>query len=134
MTEEEFKRQLRIRLFDTEVSSPRIGDRYMGVKQINVTLEFTFRSAVLQIPYTIKINRILKSSDKLFLNCECVNPHCTSLGFDITRYLNEALQSRKFVTGLAHCSGKEDWKYIKTSGCSCLTTLNYIIDPEFEDE
>ena len=124
MTEEEFKRQLRIRLFDTEVSSPRIGDRYMGVKQINVTLEFTFRSAVLQIPYTTKINRILKSSDKLCINCECVNPHCTSSGFDITRYLNEALQSRKCVTGLAHCSGKEDWKYIKTSGCSCLTTLN----------
>lgn len=58
---------------------------------------------------------------------------CTGNGFYLTRALQKALASRSCIEGEMWCDGKEDWKYIKSSGCSCMTCLKYKIEPQFED-
>lgn len=35
----------------------------------------------------------------------------------------------KIVNGIKYCNGKEDWKYLNASGCSCMTTLRNEIKP-----
>ena len=40
----------------------------------------------------------------------------TSEGFDLTRDLKLALDSRSCIEGNMSCTGKEDWKYLKASG------------------
>ena len=102
------------------------------MKAVEVRVQITFRSAVTQSPSTKECCRTLGSSNKLFLHYECVNPNCTGYGFDLTEVLRDALNSRKCVEGSMTCSGKEDWKYIDSSGCSCDTVLEYKIEPEFE--
>ena len=55
----------------------------------------------------------------------------TSEGFDLTRDLKLALDSRSCIEGNMSCTGKEDWKYLKASGCACRTSIKYTIEPEF---
>ena len=75
----------------------------------------------------------MRPSDRLYLHYECTNRDCTGNGFYLTRALQKALESRSCIEGEMWCDGKEDWEYIKSSGCSCMTCLKYKIEPQFED-
>ena len=115
-----------------EVTSSYIGDRYNDLKAVTVRVQITFSSAVLTSPHTEEYSRTLGPTDKLYLHYDCVNPDCTGYGFGLTEVLRDALNSRKCVEGRMACSGKEDWGYRDSSGCSCDTVLEYKIEPEFE--
>ena len=132
MKREEIERSYLMRRCVLENTASYIGDRYKDLKAVEVRVQITFRSAVTQSPSTKECCRSLGSSNILFLHYECVNPNCTGYGFDLTEVLRDALNSRKCVEGSMTCSGKEDWKYIDSSGCSCDTVLEYKIEPEFE--
>lgn len=131
MKREEIERSYFIRRSRLEDTSSYIGDRYNDLKAVKVCVQITFRSAVLTSPYTEEYSRTLGPTDKLYLHYKCVNPDCTGYGFDLTDVLRDALNSRKCVEGRMACSGKEDWGYRDSSGCSCDTVLEYKIEPEF---
>ena len=131
MTIDELKKQRFIRLWQAETTARIINDVYKDVKVVNVSLEITFKSAVLRDLYIKKYQCTMKPSDKLYLQYDCVNKDCSSDGFDLTSELRNALASRRCVEGVMHCAGKEDWKYVGASGFSCMTTLKYRIEPEF---
>lgn len=132
MKREEIERSYFIRRCRLEDTSSYIGDRYNDLKAVEVRVRITFRSAVLTSLHTEEYSRTLGPTDKLYLHYKCVNPDCTGYGFDLTDVLRDALNSRKCVEGSMTCSGKEDWKYIDSSGCSCDAVLEYKIEPEFE--
>lgn len=134
MKREEIERSYFMRRCRLEDTASYIGDRYNDLKAVKIRVQITFRSAVLTFPYTEEYSRTLGPTDKLYLHYKCVNPDCTGYGFDLTDVLRDALNSRKCVEGNMACSGKEDWKYIDSSGCSCDTVLEYRIEPEFEWE
>lgn len=131
MNTEEFKKQRHIQQWQAETSSMLISEVYKNLKVVSVRVQITFNSAVLRTPCVKEFERKLTPSDRLYLHYECVNKDCTGDGFDLTGALREALSSRVCVEGEAYCTGKEDWKYLNSSGCSCLTSIKYIIMPEF---
>ena len=45
--------------------------------------------------------------------------------------LRQSISSRKIIRGKIYCTGKEDWKYLNASGCTCQTTLYYELAPNF---
>jgi hypothetical protein len=114
-----------------ENAASYIGDQYKDIKVVKVTVRITFRSGVLSYPSIQEYSRTLGPGNKLFLHYECVNPNCTGFGFDLSYVIRDALHSRKCVEGRMACSGKEDWKYQNSLGCSCDTVLEYKIEPEF---
>ena len=128
----EFKTQRFNRHWQAEIGAPSISEVYKNVKVVKVSVEFTFKSAVLRDPSVKKYERDMRPSDRLYLWYECENKDCTSDGFELTDALRNSLSSRGCVEGEMHCTGKEDWKYLRASGCSCRTTLKYKIEPEFE--
>jgi len=132
MNIEEQKRQRILRRLNLERMSLPINEVSKDLKSLKVSVQFTFLSAVLTKPMVEEYSRTLTSKDLLFLHYDCVNPDCTSDGFNLTNALREALVSRECVEGEMHCAGKEDWKYRDASGCSCRTILKYKIEPEFE--
>ena len=131
MNIEELKIQRFMRLWQAESRAPLISDVYKDVRIVKVRVELIFESGVLRDPNINKYAREIKPSDKLCLRYECPNKDCTSDGFELTDALRNALSSRVCVEGEIHCTGKEDWKYLRASGCSCMTTLKYRIEPEF---
>ena len=134
MNIEELKKQRFMRLWQFETRALTISDNYKDLKVVKVSVEITFMSGVLRYPSVKKYERNMKPSDKLYFRYDCENKDCTSDGFDLTSALRDALSSRKCVEGEMHCTGKEDWKYVGASGCSCRTRLKYRIEPEFDHE
>ena len=128
---EELKKQRFIRQLQSESSSRFICDLYKDVKTVKISVQMTFNSAVLRKPCIKELKRNLSPSDRLYLHYECINKDCTSEGFDLPRDLKLALDSRSCIEGNMSCTGKEDWKYFKASGCSCRTSIKYTIEPEF---
>lgn len=98
-------------------------------KQVRVTGKQTFLTAVCNVePVTFDV--ILNADDKAYLHRDCINKDCTGNGFSLTNEIYEAVKSMKEIFGTLHCDGKEDWKYIDASGCSCMGKLEYHIIPE----
>ena len=126
--QDRFKRQWR-----EETTASFICDIYKNVKAVKVDVEITFKSGVLRDPSVRKWRRDLGPSDRLYLHYECANKDCTGNGFYLTCALQKALESRSCIEGEMYCNGKEDWKHIKSAGYSCMTSLKYKIEPEFED-
>ena len=130
---DKFKQDRFTRQWREQSTAPFIGEVYKKVKAVNIEVEITFKSGVLRNPSINKWRRDLGPSDRLYLHYECTNRDCTGNGFYLTRALQKALESRSCIEGEMWCDGKEDWKYIKSSGCSCMTCLKYKIEPQFED-
>ena len=127
------EKQRALRLLRAETMSPFISDVYKDVKEVKVTVEVTFKSGVLRHPSVKEWKRTLFPNDRLYLHHECINKDCTSDGFDLSRALSDALSSRTSVQGDMRCTGKEDWKYTTNAGSTCVTTLKYKIEPEFQE-
>ena len=101
------------------------------VSSIEIDYTMTFLSGVCPIqPLVEKV--LLTPDDKLFLYIPCLNKDCTGNGFYLTDQIERAIHLRQVITGEINCGGKEDWKYLDSRGCSCLTTLQYTITPVFK--
>lgn len=131
MTRQEFERHRITRMLRAETTSPLICDVYKDVKEVQLVAEITFNSGVLSQPSIREWKCTLFPTNRLYLHYECINKDCTSNGFDLSQPLSHALSSRTSVQGEMRCTGKEDWKYARSAGCTCMTTLKYKITPVF---
>ena len=77
--------------------------------------------------YNIRLDK----DNMLYVHFPCINDNCTGLGFDVTEDVRSSIRKREEVTNRIQCSGKEDWKYYGSAGCSCDTTLSYVVTPHF---
>lgn len=117
--------------WEEECSSLYIKDIYSNVRSISVTVRIVFESAVLARPVEKEYFRTLTPDDRLFLYYDCLNPDCTGHGFNLTNILRTSIERKQCIQDTLFCEGKEDWKYLHASGCSCMTKLFYKIEPEF---
>lgn len=117
--------------WEQEYSSLYIKETYSNLRSISISIKIVFESAVLALPVEKEYSRTLTPNDRLFLHYDCLNPGCTGHGFDLTNILRASIERKQCIQGTLFCDGKEDWKYLRASGCSCMTKLFYKIDPEF---
>lgn len=110
--------------------SPIIKEIYPKVKTISVKVKIVFNTAVSK-PIIKEYQIELKPQDRCYLHFDCANIDCTGYGFDLTHILCQAISTEENISGAMHCDGKEDWKYLDSSGCSCQTTLYYEVTPHF---
>lgn len=113
------------RIYDIYSHSAReINEVDSNVLRIEIHYEIDFRTAVCPTKPLVG-DTVLNKHDKLFWYHSCLNPDCTGNGFYLTDEIYEAIESHKTLKGQKFCDGKEDWKYLDASGCSCMTTLTY---------
>lgn len=112
-------------------SARKISEIYSDVLEVKIHYEMRFLTGVCP-KSTLIDDIILNPSDKLFWYHKCLNRDCTGSGFYLTDEISEAIRSHNVVKGEKYCDGKEDWKYLDDSGCSCETTLLYEIRPVFK--
>lgn len=108
-----------------------IKDVNSDLVSITINVRIVFKSMALSLPNVQEHRRVLKPTDRLYLHYDCANKDCTSDGFDLTYLLIEAITKRQSIQGKLYCVGKEDWKYLNAAGCSCITNLEYKIEPVF---
>ena len=98
-------------------------------KGVYIKGRLSFISGVGSIePVIIDIS--LSPEDKAYYYHNCPNKDCTGFGFSLTDKIREAVCSMKEIKDVLFCDGKEDWKYINASGCSCTSRLEYQIIPK----
>lgn len=112
-------------------NSPIIREIAPEVKTISVKVKIVFNTAVVRDPIIKEYQTVLVSQDRYYLHYDCANNTCTGYGFDLTDILRQAIRSKNTISGKINCDGKEDWKYLDSSGCSCQTTLYYEVTPHF---
>lgn len=112
-------------------SARKINDIDSNVIKVEIHYEMSFLTGVCPTKPLME-NVILNPNDKLFWYHKCLNRDCTGSGFFLTDEISEAIRTHKVVEGKKYCDGKEDWKYLDASGCSCETTLYYNITPIFK--
>lgn len=127
---EKLKQARSSRSWEMFVNSPTIREFAPDIKTVSVKVQMVFNSAVCE-PIIKEYKRALNPHDKLYLHYDCANNDCTGYGFDLTQILRQAISSRKIIRGKIYCTGKEDWKYLNASGCTCHTTLYYELEPNF---
>lgn len=113
--------------------SPVIREIAPEIKTVSVKVKLVFNTAVCN-PIIKEHNSELSPQDRLYLHYDCANNDCTGYGFDLTQILSQAIRTKQMLSGEMHCEGKEDWKYLNASGCSCQTTLYYEIEPKFNND
>lgn len=119
------------RNWEKQRSAPLLKDAFPNIDYIEVTGSIHFTTAVKPIePKTI--NTIIHPNEKCYFHIYCINKHCTSDGFDLTSSIEKAIHQKNTVKVAKTCDGKEDWKYLNASGCSCATTLECTIIPHFK--
>lgn len=128
---EEHKRRRSTLEWEFCCDAPTISENFPECKMVEIKVSITFKSAFGI--YEKEYMRTLFPKDKLHLHYDCVNRDCTGYGFSLTSLLTESLLSKSEKIGELRCEGKEDWKYQKSSGNTCLTTLKYRINPIFTD-
>lgn len=115
--------------YDHREVANTVGEINSQCKRIRVIGKQSFLTPVCNTePMVIDI--ILNANDKAYFHRDCINRDCTGNGFSLTDKIYEAAKSMKEICGTLHCNGKEDWKYIDASGCSCMSKLEYCIIPE----
>ena len=128
---EQLQQERSIRNWNKKRDAPMLSDFAPDIDHIEIIGTFHFITSVCSTkPYSI--NLIIRPDEKCFLHINCVNKDCTSDGFDLTSSLEDAIRHRRCVTVDKRCDGKEDWKYLQASGCSCATTLECTIIPHFK--
>ena len=111
------------------ISARSLSEKYPDVESVDIDVVIDFLSA---ITHPIKeFHQEIHKGQKVYVYFPCINPDCTGSGFNLTRFVENSIESRKPLDGVLHCDGKEDWKYIGHTGCSCQTTLSYHIFPHF---
>ena len=78
-----------------------------------------------------EFNAILNPDNKAHWYHECLNRDCTGFGFSLDNEIYSAILSKQIKEGTIRCDGKEDWKYIDNTGCSCMSECQYRIVPLF---
>lgn len=116
--------------WDMYASSPILREIAPDVKTISVKVKIVFNTAVCK-PIIKEYQKELEPQDRYYVHFDCANNDCTGHGFDLTHILSQAIKSKETISGEMHCDGKEDWKYLDSSGCSCQTTLYYEVTPHF---
>lgn len=97
-----------------------------GVK-LYIKLSFVSAFGKNEEVYNITLNPI----DKAHWYHECLNRDCTGFGFYLDNEIYSAILDKQIKEGTIRCDGKEDWKYIDSSGCSCMSDCKYRIIPLF---
>lgn len=116
--------------WDDYVTSRSIREQFPECRRVILTGKMTYLSGLGK--FEQEIHRVFNPEDRLYCHYECNNKDCTGNGFSLTSYLAESIRSGKVVEGELHCDGKEDWKYLNASGCSCMTTFMFKLTPEIE--
>ena len=130
MNEKKLKEQLEIRKGIRYSMARTMRDVFPEVDKLFVDVELSFSSSV-GIDAKKEFHRILEGTDLFYLHFDCLNVDCTGDGFDLENIARMAIQSRSVQSGILKCTGKEDWKYLKSSGCSCQSCLKYVVRPQF---
>jgi len=112
-------------------SARKISEFDSAVLKVEIHYKLNFNTGVSQTKPLVG-NTVLNPNDKLFWYHKCLNRDCTGSGFFLTDEILEAIRTHKVVEGKKYCDGKEDWKYLDASGCSCETTLYYNITSIFK--
>lgn len=117
-------------LWDDYVTSRSIREQYPKCRRVVLTGKMIFLSGLGR--FEKEIHRVFNPEDRLYCHYACNNKDCTGNGFSLTTYLAESIRTAKVVEGELHCDGKEDWKYLNVSGCSCMTAFKFKFTPEVE--
>lgn len=128
---EQLQKERSIRNWNKKCAAPLLKVIFPAIDHIEVFETIHFTTAVGSTT-SESINKIICPDEKCYLHIDCVNKDCTSDGFDLTSSLEEAIRHRRCVKVVKRCDGKEDWKYLNASGCSCATTLECTIIPHFK--
>lgn len=129
---EDLIKQNRNRVYRINRDSARLlKEMNSGVSYVEIAYTMTFSSGVCPVKPLVG-HTVINPEDKLFWHSWCLNKDCTSNGFYLTDEIEKAIRLRKVIAGEKKCDGKEDWKYLNSSACPCLTTLKYTITPVFK--
>lgn len=129
---EDLIKQNRNRVYRINRDSARfLKEENCEVSYVEITYTFDFSSGVCPVK-PLSGHTVINPEDKLFWHSWCLNKDCTSNGFYLTDEIEKAIRLRKVVAGEKKCDGKEDWKYLDSSACQCMTTLKYTITPVFK--
>lgn len=130
MNEKKLKEQREIRKGIRLSAVKTLRDVFPEVDKLFVDVELSFSSSV-GIETKKEFHKILEGKDLFYLHFDCLNVDCTGDGFDLESIAQIAIQSHSIQSGILKCTGKEDWKYLKSSGCSCQSYLKYVVRPQF---
>lgn len=115
--------------YENELYAKSIAEVNPKCKGIKIIGKLTFQTSVCPIEPQI-IDQTLDSTSKVYFYRECLNHGCTGNGFSLTNEIRQAVQELREISGIKKCNGKEDWKYINATGCSCVSQLEYSIVPQ----
>lgn len=130
MNEKKIREQREIRKGIRLSAAKTLRDVFPEVDKLFVDVELSFCSSI-GIDAKKEFHKILESTDLFYLHFDCLNVDCTGDGFDLENIARMAIQSHSAQSGILKCNGKEDWKYLKSSGCSCQSCLKYVVRPQF---
>ncbi len=126
---DELKRSRWIFEHEMQQISPVLKELAPECKGVNIHVFLLFVSA---FGTTRKeIDTSIAPEDKVYFHVDCLNNDCTGHGFSISNQIREALRSLEIIEGEVRCDGKEDWKYLNNTGCSCMGSCKYRIEPLF---
>lgn len=132
MTEDKIKEQNNYVLNMKRTAAQSISSLFPDVESVHIHAITSFQSGVFKGFKEKEYNFTLYPSNLLFVHFPCANRDCTGMGFDITDVVRECLSEHKSVEDRCiSCDGKEDWKYIGHSGCTCLGELVFSVFPSF---
>ena len=106
-----------------------IRELYSGCIGVELHIKLSFTSAFGKNEQDFDL--VMKPDDRAHWYHECLNRDCTGFGFSLDNEIYSAIQSKQIKEGTIRCDGKEDWKYIDNSGCSCMSECQYRIVPLF---
>ena len=130
MNEKKLKEQREIRKGIRFSMARPLQEVYPEVDKLFVDAELSFSSSV-GIDTKKEFHKVLEGKDLFYLHFDCLNVDCTGDGFDLESIARTAIQSHSIQSGTLRCTGKEDWKYLKSAGCSCQSCLKYVVRPQF---
>lgn len=131
MSEKKLKEQREIRKGIRYSMAKTLREVFPNVDKLFVDVELSFSSSV-GIDVKKGFHKILEGTDSFYLHFDCLNVDCTGDGFDLENIARMAIQSHSVQSGILKCNGKEDWKYLRSSGCSCQSCLKYVVRPQFQ--
>lgn len=121
------KRSRWILEYEMQQISPVLMELAPECKGVNILVNLSFVSAFGTT--SKEIDTTISPEDKVYFQTDCLNNDCTGHGFTLTDLIREAMKSHEVIEGELQCDGKEDWKYLNNTGCSCMGNCKYRIEP-----
>lgn len=132
MTEKKLREQRNYVLNMKRTAARPIKELFPDVKSVHIHAVVSFQTEVCVEFIEKEYDFTLFPPDFLFVHFPCVNKDCTGMGFDITNTVRECLKEHKSIEcEHIRCDGKEDWKYVGHSGCTCQGELVFTVIPSF---